>query len=200
MNKKKTSIYQFKVTLEDITPKIWRRIQVPESYSFWDLHVAIQDAMGWEDYHFHQFMFPSSKYARGTVIGIPDEDGFDDFNTLSGWKEKIGDYLSLEQPQAIYEYDFGDGWSHLIELEKILPREEKTKYPTCIDGKRACPPEDCGGPWGYADLLEILADPSHEEHDNLTEWVGGKFDPETFDPQKIKFDDPKKRFKRAFAA
>jgi hypothetical protein len=81
-----------------------------------------------------------------------------------------------------YLYDFGDGWSHRVTVEKILPAEAGTTVPACIDGRRACPPEDCGGPWGYGHLLEALADPTHPEHRDLTDWLGAPFDPEAFDP------------------
>ena len=98
-----------------------------------------------------------------------------------------------------YEYDFGDGWEHEILLEGILLREPKTKYPRCIDGERACPPEDCGGPWGYENMLKILADPEHEEHEQTVTWLGGSYDPARFDLKKIRFDNPAKRWKKAFA-
>lgn len=96
---------------------------------------------------------------------------------------------------ADYIYDFGDGWEHRIESEKILPRDENIEYPICIAGKRACPPEDCGGIWGYKEFLEAIRDPEHENHEELLEWVGGEFDPEAFDPKKVYFEDPDERRK-----
>ncbi|MBE0478992.1 plasmid pRiA4b ORF-3 family protein [Candidatus Aerophobetes bacterium] len=191
MKKKFDRVYQFKITLKDIKPLIWRRIQVPETYTFWDLHVAIQDAMGWLDYHLHEFEMahPSSK--SGVRIGIPDEDFGQDI--IPAWNEKIAKYFSLENQLADYTYDFGDNWEHKVKLEKILPRAENTNYPICVAGKRACPPEDCGGPWGYEDFLKIIHNPRDEEYEEMMEWVGGEFDPEYFDARGVIFDDPMKR-------
>ena len=154
MKKGFKQIYQFKVTLKGIKPSIWRKIQVPETYTFWDLHVAIQDVMGWQDYHLHEFEVIKPSSGRKVMIGFPDEEFGRD--VLPGWKQKIADYFSIENPSAEYIYDFGDNWRHEIRLEKILPREKGVKYPLCIDGKRACPPEDCGGTSGYENFLKIL--------------------------------------------
>ncbi len=196
MAKKKYSrVYQFKITLEGIKPPIWRRIQVPETYTFWDLHVAIQDAMGWEDYHLHEFEVVNPSTGLKENIRIPAEASGTE--VLSERKQKIADYFSMENRTASYVYDFGDGWEHKILLEEILPREKGVKFPNCINGKRACPPEDCGGVWGYADLLEIIKDPEHEEYEEMMEWLGGSFDPEHFDVNEVSFDDPDKRYKFA---
>lgn len=183
MNKKKYErVYQFKITLKGLRPPIWRRIQVPETYSLWDLHVAIQDAMGWEDYHLHQF----------TVI-----DPSTDMEILPGWKQKIAEWFSMENSVAEYTYDFGDNWEHKVKLEKILPKEADTTYPRCIAGKRACPPEDCGGVWGYEEMLDIVADKTHEEYEETIEWLGDDFDPDHFDVNEVTFGDPAKRRKTA---
>jgi len=99
---------------------------------------------------------------------------------------------------AKYTYDFGDNWEHIIKLEKVLPRDKNINYPVCIGGKRASPPEDCGGVWGYEDFLKIINNPDHEEYEETIEWAGGEFDPEYFDVKEIKFDDPAKRRKIAF--
>lgn len=189
------NVWQFKIVLEDTKPTIWRRIQVSENYSFWDLHVAIQDAMGWADYHLHQFETIELKPRNIKYIGIPDED--DCMNTVPGWKEKISDWFSPDNRKTMrYVYDFGDSWNHKITLEKILPREEKTKYPICIAGALACPPEDCGGIGGYYDLLEIMDNPKHEEYKDMIEWLGGeKFNPEDFDIAEIEFDNPRERLR-----
>ncbi len=198
MRKKYDRVYQFKITLKHIRPPIWRRIQVPETYSFWDLHVAIQDAMGWLDYHLHQFEMVNRSTGMKVEIGMPDEEFDWDREVLPDWKQKIADYFSMENPSADYAYDFGDDWQHKIQLEKILPRERNVSYPICIKGKRACPPEDCGGTWGYQDFLEIIKNPNHQEHEEMLEWAGGEFDPEHFHVKEVSFDDPDERRKIAF--
>ena len=197
MKKKFDKIYQFKITLRDSKPPIWRRIQVPDTYTFWDLHIAIQDVFGWSDYHLHEFemIHPSSK--RKVRIGFPDEDFGRDI--LPNWKQKISDYFSMENKKSDYLYDFGDSREHEITLEKILASEKGVNYPKCVKGKRACPPEDCGGIWGYEEFLEAIKDPEHEQHNEMLEWIGEEFDPEYFDPNEITFDDPDKRLKTAFS-
>lgn len=188
-------IYQFKITLEEVEPQIWRRIQVPEKYSFWDLHVAIQDAMNWTDSHLHQFDIVNPKNDKEVHIGIPDDEGLIEYlpTTIAGWEEFIGDYFSEKNHSCYYNYDFGNNWIHKIELEKIVQAVPACKYPICVAGERACPPEDCGGVCGYKNFLEIINDPQHEEYERMLEWIGDDFDSEKFDPQKVRFDNPKKR-------
>lgn len=199
MDKRFKQVYQFKITLKDIRPPVWRRIQVPKNYTFWDLHVAIQDAMGWLDSHLHAFFVQNPKTDFSEQIGIPDDDiGWSDRSVLPGWERKISEYFSLKNSEALYVYDFGDDWAHNVKLEKILPREKGVDYPLCIKGKRACPPEDCGGLPGYLDLLEILSDPKHEEYEETVDWLGEGFDPEHFKPEEIEFWDPRERWEMAF--
>ena len=199
MVKKTNEVYQFKITLNNSKPTIWRRIVVPSNYSFWDLHVAIQDSMGWIDYHLHIFEIKNPKTNMKVEIGIPDEeDELFDRIILPDYKEKITKYFNENNRNARYEYDFGDSWIHTIKLEKILPATIGEKYPKCIDGKMACPPEDCGGIGGYYNLIEIINDPSHEEYENMMEWLGGEFNPEIFDPKAVSFDDPKERWNNNF--
>lgn len=191
-------VYQFYIVLQGIKPRIWRRIQVPETYSFWDFHVAITDAMGWLDYHLHEFDMVNPRTGDKVLIGMPDDEYPDERDVLPDDKQKIARYFTLENRHAQYAYDFGDGWQHRIELEKIVSREENVEYPRCLAGRRACPPEDCGGIGGYANLLEALADPDHEEHEELRTWVGEDYDPEAFDPAEVNFWDPAVRRKMAF--
>jgi hypothetical protein len=198
MNKKFEKVYQFKITLKGIKPPIWRRIQVPETYSFWGLHVAVQDVLGWLDYHLHHFEIINPRTGTIEEIGIPDEEGWGGIKILPGWNRKISKYFSEHSKKAKYIYDYGDDWEHNIQLEKILPRDPDSKYPICIRGKRACPPEDCGGIWGYDELLEIIRNPNHERYEEMQEWVGDHFDPEHFDINEVKFDDPAMRKKYAF--
>ena len=198
MKKKFNQVYQFKITLRGSKPPIWRRIQVPETFTFWDLHVAIQDVMGWSDYHLHLFELTDPSTGMKIEVGIPEREFGEYGETRPGWKEKIADWFTIENRKADYTYDFGDDWEHKIELEKILPWEKGVKYPVCVQGKGACPPEDCGGVWGYEGFLEAIKDPKHEQHEEMLEWVGGEFDPGHFDVKKVHFDDPNKRWKTAF--
>lgn len=192
--KNQVNIYQFKITLQYIKPAIWRRIQVPGSYSFWDLHCAIQDSMGWDDSHLHEFVIFNPKSGIENRIGLPC-DGWEDLDLLTGWETKISSYFSLENKKAIYTYDFGDGWSHQVVLEKILPIDPQLQYPHCSAGKRACPPEDCGGVPGYECLLQAMSDPRHPEYKNYIEWLGCKFDSEKFNSAFIRFNNPSRRLK-----
>jgi hypothetical protein len=194
-----SKVYQFKITLRGIRPPIWRRIQVPGNYTFWDLHVAIQDAMGWFDAHLHAFEVANPKMGFVEAIGIPEEDFIrGNHRTTAGWKRKIAQYFSEKNTKARYVYDFGDDWVHDIKLEKILAADKDVNYPQCLAGKRACPPEDCGGIWGYEELLEIISDPEHEQHEEMVEWLGDEdLDPDYFDRTEVQFDDPKERLKYA---
>ncbi|MBN2124152.1 MAG: DUF1841 family protein [Deltaproteobacteria bacterium] len=199
MTKKRDVVYQFKVTLKGIRPPVWRRIQVPGDYSFWDLHVALQDAMGWLDEHLHSFTIRNPQTGEEERIGIPCEEyGWDLQEEIPGWERKIARYFNEENPKAGYTYDFGDDWRHEVKMEKILPREKEGGYPRCLAGRRSCPPEDCGGVWGYEDLLHILSDPDHEEYESTREWVGEYFGPEQFDPKEVDFWDPRERWSMAF--
>ena len=198
MKKKFERVFQFKVTLKGVKPAVWRRFQVPESYTFWDLHVAIQDVFGWDDYHLHEFELMNPESGEIAAIGIPEGMGLFEREILAGWKQRISAWFSKDYRSALYTYDFGDEWEHIVKLEKILAREAKKKYPVCVAGKRACPPEDCGGVWGYGDFLKVLKDPDNEEYEDMLNWVGGKFDPEHFDPQKVRFTDPVRRRRSSF--
>ncbi len=192
-------ILQFKVELLGISPPIWRRIEVPATYMFWDLHVALQDAMGWWDSHLHVFRLSDPDSGETEPIGIPDDWAVvGDPAILPGWEISVMEYLFEPGDKCLYEYDFGDGWEHELVLEDVLPRTKGEKYPKCVSGERACPPEDCGGIMGYEELLRIIGDPSDAEFDEMMVWLGGKYDPDSFDPGTVRFDNPKTRWKRAF--
>jgi hypothetical protein len=172
------TIYQIKVTLRDSKPPIWRRIQVRSDTRLDQMHTILQEVMGWDSYHLHQFII------FGDYYGEPHDD-FDFIDMKDHRKYKLNDFLTEAGVKFVYEYDFGDSWEHILLLEKILSAEKDAQYPVCLKGKRACPPEDVGGIWGYEDFLEAIADPEHEEHEDYLEWIGGDFDPEEFDPEKI---------------
>jgi hypothetical protein len=193
-------VLRIKVELKDIPLPVWRRIEVPASYSFWDLHVAIQDAMGWEDRHLHLFRITNPKTGHVDEIGIPDPDGFvDDPVCLAGWETPLKAYLRNVGDHAEYEYDFGDSWIHEMSVEAIGERAERTKCPRCLAGEGACPPEDCGGTSGYANLMEIMAQRNHPERESWRVWLGRPFDPDWFDAEQVRFDNPRTRWKIAFA-
>ena len=171
------SVYQLKVTLRDSKPPIWRRIQVTSDTRLSILHRVLQVVMGWEGAHLHQFM------AHGMYYGTPHPDfGFEVKNEQQVPLQQV---VSRPKDKLMYEYDFGDSWEHELLVEKILPLEAGKRYPLCLTGKRACPPEDCGGVWGYASLLEAIRDPAHPEHEEMVDWVGGEFDPEAFDLDEV---------------
>jgi hypothetical protein len=177
--KKGDLIYQFKITLLDIKPAIWRRIQVPDC-TLADLHEYIQAAFGWWNYHLHQFNIDGERY------GPPAPDDMDfGLEMIDETDVPLNKLIpkSGRKSRWIYEYDFGDGWRHEILFEGFPSVDPKAKYPQCVEGARACPPEDCGGPWGYADYLAAITDPQHERHEELLEWRG-PFDPEAFDAKQ----------------
>ena len=190
-------VRQFLIVLPRIEPLVWRRIHVPDTYSFWDLHVAIQDAVGWRDYHLHEFIVIDPKGGRVKRIGIPDDEMPDERPCLAGWKVPIGRYLTCGTDPVRYRYDFGDDWKHTLEFEELLPADGGA-YPRCVGGAGACPPEDVGGTSGYAEFLRTIANRRHPERATMLEWVGGAFDPAAFDPGAVKFDDPRERWKMAF--
>ncbi|MCS5422514.1 MULTISPECIES: plasmid pRiA4b ORF-3 family protein [Psychrilyobacter] len=175
------SIYQLKIELKGAKPPIWRRVLVPSNIRLDKLHEVIQESMGWFNYHLHHF-YDGKKYYQ---IPLEEDDGFWGDSSLDERKYKLYQLLKKEKQKLTYEYDFGDGWEHKIILEKILPFDSEMKLPVCIKGKRACPPEDCGGIWGYEHLLEIISDPTHEEYKEMTEWLGREFDPTNFDLELI---------------
>ncbi len=190
---------RFRIELDRSKPVIWREIDVPSFYSFWDLHVAIQDAMGWTDSHLHAFNVRDPETGQTVEIGIPDEEGFeDDVPAIAGWTVPILSYLSSPGQSASYLYDFGDSWNHRILLKEIALQEKGVDFPRCVGGERACPPEDVGGIHGYAEFLRVINDPTHEEHEGTLVWVGGRFDSEHFDPGGVVFDDPEMRWLLAF--
>ncbi len=196
--------YQFKITLLGTRPVVWRRIQVPKAYFFWDLHVAITDCMPWLDYHLHEFIMRHPKTSNEVHIGTPDEDAdMMGYETLECGATKIASYFSLKNPQAKYLYDFGDGWEHEVLLEEICDREEGVNYPRCVAGENACPPEDVGGLGGYGGFLKKIKNVKHKEREELLRWaeyLTGKypFDPEYFVPEQVHFDDPAKRWAVAY--
>ena len=173
---KAVEVYQIKVTLEGSQPPIWRRVQVASDTTLAKFHMVLQCVMGWTNSHLHQFVIRGQYFAPRDVFSE-----FGGPKMESETKATLADVVSGAKSRLRYEYDMGDSWRHAIVVEKVLNAEAGAHYPVCLAGARACPPEDCGGIGGYEELLEAVADPQHERHEELLEWLGGSFDPEKFD-------------------
>lgn len=172
-------IYQLRVVLAGTKPPIWRRLQVPGDANLGWLHAVLQVAMGWTHSHLHHFLTSEARYADPRHT---EDMGYGEVRDRDETKATLVQAAPNEGAQFGYEYDFGDSWIHEITVEKVLPPDPAAATSAlCIEGARACPPEDCGGIWGYANLLKILKDRKHPEHNDMKAWVGGSFDAEAFD-------------------
>lgn len=194
------TVYQFKISLKYSKPLIWRRVQVPKTYTFFELYVAIECALGWAGGHLHDFSIAQKGTARPLSIKIPHPAFGEDFfgeESLNELEEKIADYFGKTVQQCGYMYDFGDSWDHTVLFEGEFPRDTKVTYPLCLDGKNACPFEDCGGLGGYYNLQEVLKNKKDAEYKDTREWLGleegEEFVLEDFIPGEVFFDDPKER-------
>jgi len=175
----KQQVYQLKVTLKGSKPPIWRRFQVAGDVTLHHLRLILQVVMGWTNSHLYQFEI------EGIDFGEPDPESFYGLRIKNSKIAKLSKVAPRERAKFLYEYDFGDSWNHEILVERILPAEPGAQYPICLKGKRACPPEDCGGIPGYYHLLEVISDPAHEEHEEMMEWLGVKLDPDEFHLDEI---------------
>ncbi len=171
------AVYRFKIVLRGIAPPIWRRIET-EDVTLQELHAQIQTAMGWTNSHLHQFEIAGSRYTDPRLV--MDDPGAIDYSGL-----RVSDLVAQHGTRLRmgYEYDFGDGWQHEVVLEEVTESERGIRYPRCIDGERACPPEDVGGVYGFAEFVAAISDPRHSEHDEYLQWHG-PFDPAEFDAAK----------------
>lgn len=172
------TVFQFKITLLGIQPPIWRRVQV-EDCTLDKLHEHIQTSMGWTNSHLHDFRIGEWRYGDPMLL----QENFADMAYEDSTRTLLSDVVPRTgKPIRLrYQYDFGDSWEHQILFEKCVPPEPGCKYPTCLAGKRACPPEDCGGVWGYAGFLEAIGNKKHPEYRQMRDWIGGSFDPDEFD-------------------
>jgi hypothetical protein len=170
-------ILQLKISLRGSKPPVWRRILVRDAISFHELHEIIQRVMGWSGHHLFEFDI------GGLSIGIPHPDY--NHEVTDARKVRMSRIFREKGQRLDYMYDFGDSWEHVILVEKVLKDDASQKLPVCVAGKMACPPEDCGGIWGYEELLEKLKDKSHPEHKETVEWLGGDFDPEAFGMDEV---------------
>ncbi len=163
-------IVKLKVTLQGISPPIWRRLLIPAAMTLHDLHEVLQTSMGWHDSHLHDFDIAGERFGDPATTEEVENEA----------RMTLDRVRKAGSARFKYNSDFGDDWEHLIAIEGTVPRVEGQHYPACVAGKRACPPEDCGGVWGYRHLLEVMADPAHPEHEDMSEWVSEDFDPESF--------------------
>ncbi|MBN2020600.1 MAG: plasmid pRiA4b ORF-3 family protein [Sedimentisphaerales bacterium] len=189
-----TQIYELKITLRGSKPPIWRRAAVPSDMSLGNLHYAVQIVMGWTNSHLHQFIASDLSRKEYRSLGkrgyTHNERCFSDprfelEDTGNENKVTLNELAPAVKGKFIYEYDFGDGWEHLIEVVKISPPADKVKYPVCLAGELACPPEDCGGIWGYYDMLEVLKNPKHKDYKDIRGWMPPGFKPERFNLEAI---------------
>ena len=179
-------IIQIKITLKGTKPPIWRRVLVAKKTTFFMLHYIIQTAMGWENSHLFEFDIYGYRIGELAIDDLDYNDGLIDASTKT-----LDSIIADIKEKFEYTYDLGDSWDHEILVEKFLPRDEKIKYPICIAGKLNCPPEDCGGIWGFYDLLKIIKNKKDPEHKEMVEWLGGQYDAEYFDKELVneKFKD-----------
>jgi hypothetical protein len=179
-----TTVHRLKVTLRHVKPPVWRRIEVRSTTKLSDFAAMLEGVVGWHGGHLHLFETRDRR-----EFGVPDPDFDPDFDLGPPMEDearhRVVDVLPTAGAKLRFDYDFGDGWEHDVVAEAIVPATSGIEYPRCIGGKRACPPEDCGGPSGYANLLEALADPGHERHADVTEWLGDEFDPDDFDAEEM---------------
>ena len=169
----KAQIYRLKVTLRDVQPPVWRRIEVPGNVTLAELHSILQTVMCWLDSHLHEFE------VNGVEYGVPDGGWDDDEKVRDESKVRLSK-VADEGTKIRYTYDFGDNWRHDVVVEKVSPAEDGVRYPRCLAGERAAPPEDIGGEPGYEEFVEAMADPAHQDHEHYRQWIGRDWDPEFF--------------------
>ncbi|MBN2513612.1 MAG: plasmid pRiA4b ORF-3 family protein [Sedimentisphaerales bacterium] len=180
MAKMPKKIYQLEIWLNEIEPRIWRKIEVAADIRLDKLHNVIQDVMGWTDTHLHSFNAGEDEYG----MPDPDDDIFDE-GMLDERKARLTDLVGRCKDRFVYVYDFGDNWEHTVELVEIKDPQKGMKYPVCLDGRRACPPEDCGGPWGYSEMVDVLKGKNSKKKKELVDWLGYEFDPEEFHADEV---------------
>ena len=169
------TVRQLKVTLRQVRPPVWRRLLIDSSWTLAKLSGALETAMGWYGGHLHAFD------SDGVMYGQLDPD----WDVRDVRKVRVGDLLAGVGSKMRWDYDFGDGWEHDVVVEAIVDRDPKLRYPHCVAGRRACPPDDCGGPYGYAEMLEALGDTGHPRHEETAEWMSPRFDPAYFNAREI---------------
>jgi hypothetical protein len=174
--------YQLRIQLQDVEPAVWRSVRVPAAITLARLHKVFQVVMGWSDSHLHEFRIGTMRY------GVPDPDFQEEGAVTSDKRAVLGQVLKPSISLFSYLYDFGDGWEHDVLIEGTGTIAEDERPLPCLAGANACPPDDVGGPYGYADFLKAIANPKHKEHKRYLRWCGGAFDPKGFDLQSVNRD------------
>lgn len=173
-------IAHIRISLKDIEPEIWRLVEVPLGMHLKGLHDIIQAVMGWRDYHLFEFRIGEKCY------GIPNPDWDLDRKVLQAKGVRLAALVSQGVERFDYVYDFGDNWEHAIGIESVAEADPALKYPRFVAGARRGPPEDVGGPPGFFDFLEAVANPHHSEHLQMITWYGGPYDPDDLDLFKLR--------------
>lgn len=181
-------LYQIKVTVQETDPPVWRRLLVRSDTTLLQMHRILQVAMGWKDYHLHEFR------VGAVLFGETDPDS--GIRRISEKATFLADVLRKVDDRLEYEYDFGDGWEHEIHLEEITELDSDAMHPIVVEGARACPPEDVGGPEAYRDFLRVIADSNDPEHDEHLAWCGGSYDPDKFDADSLNIVLQRRRMQR----
>jgi Plasmid pRiA4b ORF-3-like protein len=171
------TVHQMTVTLLDVTPRIWRTFLVPSPLPLSSLHHVVQIVMGWTNSHLHEWDVSGITYGPGSEESWGEE--------IASEEDAILGEVAPLDTDLLYRYDFGDGWEHHLSVDAVVPFDASDPPLLCLDGARACPPEDCGGPFGYEHLLDALSDPADAEHDDMVAWVGDTLDPEVFDRERV---------------
>lgn len=171
-------IHQLRISLNGTEPEIWRSFKINSNSTFEELHIAIQVVMGWDNSHLYEFK------NKDFIIGKEYDDDYVNEKLIPSDSIAIEDVLLRKKSNIIYTYDFGDSWHHEVVVENII-NDEVLLYPVCLKGEINCPPEDCGGIWGYYNLLDIIKDKKHPEYRDWIDWVGKDYDPDQFDPEAV---------------
>lgn len=174
--RQKPKVYEFTISLAETEPLVWRKVLAHDFIELNELHLLIQLAMGWSDQHLYAFEINRKTYS--------DDESASEMNYLSANGVILGDILG-DSKSFTYAYDFGDGWEHDVEITNTLKNDPRMNYPVCIAGENACPPEDCGGPHGFENLKKVIAGKNSKEKDELLTWLGGFYNPNTFDPNFV---------------
>ena len=176
VKRRQPKVYEIRISLRGTEPLVWRKVLIHEFVDLSDLHMLIQMVMGWENRHLYSFTINEQKFT--------DEDSALEINQNETEGVSLNEVLG-DSKEFSYTYDFGDGWQHHLEITEVLDHDPRMQYPACIGGENACPPEDCGGPPGFDNFKTVIAGKDSPEKNDLLAWVGGYYNPSTFDPNFV---------------